>query len=54
MIRKEGSGCSVIVPANNLYHHYRLISRELGADLFFDKTFELKKAIEAIRLMACN
>jgi DNA-binding NarL/FixJ family response regulator len=53
-IRKEGSDCFVIVLTNHPYHHYREISKELGADLFFDKTIEFEKAIEAVRIMACN
>ncbi len=53
-IRNGGSKSYVIVLTNHPYHHYRQISRELGADLFFDKTIEFEKAIEAVRSMAGN
>ena len=53
-IRSNGSNIMVIVLTNHPYYHYRLISKELGADLFFDKTIEFEKAIEAVRSIACN
>jgi two-component system OmpR family response regulator len=53
-IRNGGSDTKVMILTNYSYHHYRIISKEMGADLFFDKSIELEKAIQAIREMACN
>ena len=53
-IRSKGSKSRVIILTNHPYPHYRLISRELGADLFFDKTIEFEKAIDAVRSIACH
>lgn len=53
-IRNEGSDARVMILTNHSYQHYRSISREMGADLFFDKSIELENAIQAIRDMACN
>jgi DNA-binding NarL/FixJ family response regulator len=53
-IRSEGSDVKVMILTNYSYQHYRVISREMGADLFFDKSIELEKAIQAVRELACN
>jgi len=53
-IRDEHLDARVMMLTNYSYQHYRAISREMGADLFFDKSIELEKAIQAIREMACN
>ncbi len=53
-IRNEGSDARVMILTNYAYQHYRTISREMGADLFFDKSIELEKAIQAVRDMACT
>jgi DNA-binding NarL/FixJ family response regulator len=53
-IKREGSGARVMILTNYSYQHYRAISRDMGADLFFDKSIELEKAIQAVRDMACT
>jgi len=53
-IRNEGFGAKVMILTNYSFQHYRLICKEMGADLFFDKSIELEKAIQAIREIACH
>ena len=53
-IRNGGSEAKVMILTNYSFQHYRLICKEMGAYLFFDKSIELEKAIQAIREMACH
>jgi DNA-binding NarL/FixJ family response regulator len=53
-IRDEGSKAMVMILTNYSFKHYRTICKELGAELFFDKSIELEKAIQAIREIACH
>ncbi|MBN1495953.1 MAG: response regulator transcription factor [Spirochaetes bacterium] len=52
-VRAAGLKSRIMILTNHSFWHYRMISSEMGADLFFDKSIELEKAIQAVRAMAC-
>lgn len=52
-IKNAGPDITVMVLTNYPFWYYRIISTDLGAELFFDKSIELDKAIQAVRSMAC-
>ncbi len=51
-IREDGSKVRIMVITNYAFPHYGRICKEMGADFFFDKSMELEKAIQEIKLMA--
>jgi two-component system OmpR family response regulator len=51
-IREDGIEARVIVLTNYSFLHYKKICREMGADLFYDKSVELDKAFQAVRTLA--
>jgi DNA-binding NarL/FixJ family response regulator len=51
-IKTKGSKLKVMILTNHSFMHYRQISSEMGAELFFDKSIEMEKAIQAVRAMA--
>lgn len=52
-IKNAGFTVKVMILTNHSFWHYKRISSEMGAELFFDKSIEMEKAIQAVREMAC-
>jgi DNA-binding NarL/FixJ family response regulator len=53
-IRGEGIDTSVMVLTNYSFPQYREICGGMGAQLFFDKSMDMERALQTVRDMACE